>query len=190
LLTDEPGAADRAGTGLVVDRLVARHAAGIADVVLGFPGRRSRVRGRARRGAPGRPGDESEAEQDRGRDTEEIPGEKGGHASLLATGATACSRLPDGWRRLKRSRCWLGGIPTVRRKARRIDSGVPRPLMAQIASRSSDDSSRRRRAVSMRTEVTKRAGVVLTSRVKTRAKLRGLIATRRARLSTDRSSRG
>src|SRR5207249_1268523 len=151
LLIDEPGAAGRAGARLVVHRLVARHAAGGADVMPGLLGGRIGSEGRAGGG---------ESEQEKHREAQEISGEKGGHASLLAAGATACSRLPDGWRRLKRSRYWLGGIPTVRRKARRIDSGVPRPLMAQIASRSSDDSSRRRRAVSTRTELTKRAGVV------------------------------
>src|SRR5262249_3482821 len=48
----------------------------------------------------------------------------------------------------------------------------------------------RRRAASTRTVSTKRAGVVPTSRRNTRAKLRGLIATRRASTGTDRSASG
>ena len=51
-------------------------------------------------------------------------------------------------------------------------------------------SSSSRRAVSTRAEATKRAGVLPTSRVNTRAKLRGLMAARRASAVTDRSSLG
>src|SRR6476619_3070701 len=68
----------------------------------------------------------------------------------------------------------------MRRNARRIDSAVPKPQAAATESTPCADSSRRRRAASTRTDSTKRAGVIPTSRVKTRAKFRGLIATRRA----------
>jgi hypothetical protein len=81
-----------------------------------------------------------------------------------------------------------GGGLAVQEAGLGQQEGVPRPLLSPMVSRLSEVSSRRRRAVSTRTDVTKRAGVVPTSRVKTRAKLRGLIATLRARVSTDRSS--
>ena len=78
----------------------------------------------------------------------------------------------------KRWRYAAGGTRTMRRNARRIDSAVPKPHAAATCV----DAVRRllepaaRRLDAHRS--TKRAGVMPTSRVNTRAKLRGLMATR------------
>ena len=83
-----------------------------------------------------------------------------------------------------RSRYEPGGTPNVRKKARRIDSRVPNPQSEAMASIASADSSRRRRARSTLAVSTKFPGVIPVSRLKTRAKFRGLIATCAAIAST------
>src|SRR5690606_20972225 len=80
----------------------------------------------------------------------------------------------------KRWRYAAGPTRSTRRNARRIVSALPKPAAAATASMPSRPLSSRRRACSTRASSTKRAGVQPTSRAKTRAKWRGLIAARRA----------
>src|SRR5262249_4053841 len=157
---------------MVVDNLVAIHPARSADVVLA---------GGRRRGPGGRLAGPDDREASEGR-----------HRSENEPVTTVLLRVETvaGYVWLKRSRYCPGATPTMRWNVRRMDSAVPRPLFAHIASRLSVDSSRRRRAVSTRADATKRAGVIPTSRVNTRAKFRELMATRRASAGTERSSCG
>src|SRR5262245_50227189 len=96
----------------------------------------------------------------------------------------------DGQAILNRWRYSAGFTRTVRRKARRMISALLNPHCAATASTPIVDSSRRRRAASTRARSTKRAGVIPTSNVNTRAKLRMLMAARRASDATERSAAG
>src|SRR5580704_6486330 len=78
-----------------------------------------------------------------------------------------------------------GVTPKRRAKVRRRISALLKPLVSATSSRLDDVVSSFLRAASSRRFSTCRAGVSPTSRVNTRAKLRGLIAARRARDATD-----
>src|SRR5262249_44088936 len=124
LLVDEGHAALRAGAGRVVDHVVARKPAGWAYPVL-------RRRGGGR-GAGSRHESDADREQNRKRESA-----KGAHGSLPVTGLVMRRRSSGGrgWLRAKRSRYCEGGMPRTLRNARRMDSGVPRPLSEQIVAR-------------------------------------------------------
>ena len=78
----------------------------------------------------------------------------------------------------------------MRMNARRMDSGVPSPQAREICCMHSPVSSSMRRAASMRAASTNLAGVTPTSRANARAKVRGLIDTRRDMAGTERSASG